>query len=85
MPQTTLFGLPVHDKRYQGDFLSGQIGGWVRHPTIHTVQFRYGEGRVVLTTFRLGRMGITQPVSGAMFHDLVDYITSDACQPTLRI
>jgi hypothetical protein len=85
MPQTTLFGLPVYDKRYQGDFLAGQIGGWVRHPTIHTVQFRYGNGRVVLTTFRLGRQGITQPVSGALFHDLVDYITSDACQPTLAI
>ncbi|MDX2141290.1 MAG: glycoside hydrolase family 2 TIM barrel-domain containing protein [Chloroflexota bacterium] len=85
MPQTTLFGLPVYDERYHADFLAGQVGGWVRHPTVHTVQFRYGNGRIVLTTFRLGRMGITQPISGAMFHDLVDYITSDACQPTLAI
>lgn len=82
MPRGTILGLPVEDRAVQGDFLAGMISGWVRHPAVHTVQFRYGRGRVVMTTFGL-EDALDDPVGIALFHDLVDHLTSDACQPTL--
>jgi hypothetical protein len=86
MPTGVILGLPIEDKTYQRDFLAGQISGWLRHPAIYTVQFRYGRGRVLMTTFTLKEAlqeEIPDPVGVAMLHDLVDYLTSDACQPAL--
>ena len=81
MPDGTLLGLPVEDPAMQGDFLAGMVSGWVGHPAVHTVQFRYGKGRVIMTTFRL-ETGLGQdPVATAMLHDLIDHLHSDACQP----
>ncbi len=87
MPTGVILGLPVEDEMFQGDFLAGQISGWLRHPAIYTVQFRYGRGRVLMTTFTLKEAlqeEIPDPVAIAMFHDLIDHLTSDACQPALR-
>jgi hypothetical protein len=84
MPNHTILGLPVEDPAVQGDFLAGMVAGWVRHPAVHTVQFRYGRGRVVMTTFAFDEALHEDPVSIALFHDLVDHLTSDACQPTLK-
>ncbi len=53
MPTHTILGLPVSDPTVQADFLAGMVSGWVRQPAIHTVQFRYGRGRVIMTTFAL--------------------------------
>jgi len=86
MPLGTLLGLPVEDPTVQADFLAGQISGWINHPAVHTVQFRYGKGRVLMTTFRLKEVLIldpTHPAAVAMLHDLVDHLASDACNPTL--
>lgn len=86
MPKTTIMGLPVEDAELQGDFLAGQISGWVQLPAIHTVQFRFGAGKVLMTTFNLKQELLKQtldPVAIAMFHDLVDHLTSEACQPRL--
>ncbi|MDX2163424.1 MAG: glycoside hydrolase family 2 TIM barrel-domain containing protein [bacterium] len=85
MPQSTLLGMPVTDPAYQADFLAGQVGGWVRHPAVHTVQFRLGRGRVILTTFHLSLNVFMHPVAAAMLHDLVDHLTSEACQPNLTL
>jgi hypothetical protein len=85
MPQGAILGLPVSDASVQQDFLAGQIAGWINHPAIHTVQFRYGRGRVIMTTFAL-RSALTEyhdPLAIAMLHDLIDYLTSDSCQPQL--
>ncbi len=85
MPESVLLGLPVTDSAYHGDFLAGQITGWIGHPAIYTVQFRYGRGRVILTTYPLkGGLG-SHPAAVAMLHDLVDYLVSDACQPALTL
>lgn len=81
-PLGTFVGLPVEDSRYQQDFLAGQITGWVGHPAIHTVQFRYGKGRVIATTFNLRKTLADHPVSVVMLHDLIDHLTTN-CQPTL--
>jgi hypothetical protein len=59
------------------------VSGWVRHPAVHTVQFRYGAGRVVMTTFNF-EDSLDDPVGIALFHDLVDHLHSDACRPVLR-
>jgi hypothetical protein len=84
MPEGTLLGLPVEDPAMQGDFLAGMVSGWVGHPAVHTVQFRYGKGRVVMTTFRLEAGLGWDPVATTMFHDLLDHLLSDACQPALK-
>lgn len=86
-PQSVIVGLPVNDSAYHADFLAGQITGWIGHPALHTVQFRYGAGRVVMTTYSFKEplmAAHADPVAVAMLHDLIDHLTSDACQPTLR-
>ena len=84
MPTATILGLPVDDPAVQPDFLAGMVSGWVGHPAVHTVRFRYGEGIVLMTTFRLAGWLGTDPVATAMFHDLLDHLASDECDPTLR-
>ncbi len=84
MPRLTITGLPVEEPAVQADFLAGQVTGWVNHPAIHTVQFGYGAGRVIMTTFALAGATGTDPVGTAMLHDLVDRLASDQIQPVLR-
>jgi hypothetical protein len=84
IPQHVILGLPFEDARYHGDFLAGQIAGWVQHPAMHTVQFRYGKGRVIMTTYRISETIRQRPMAVAMLHDLIDYLTSEACAPTLK-
>jgi hypothetical protein len=84
MPRFTITGLPVEEAEYQPDFLAGQVSGWVNHPAIHTVRFRYGAGRVLMTTFALAEGIGVEPVGTAMLHDLVDHLASEACQPRLQ-
>jgi hypothetical protein len=85
MPLGAILGLPYKSREAQSDFLAGQIGGWVNLPALHTVQFRYGKGKVIMTTFELGRAlrEYHDPVGIAMLHDLIDYLASEQCQPTL--
>lgn len=83
MPNHVILGLPVEDAAFHQDFLGGQFSGWLRHPAVHTVQFRYGQGRVIMTTYPLKENLAYHPVAIAMLHDLIDYLMSDACQPTL--
>jgi hypothetical protein len=56
----------------------------VHHPAVHTLQFQYGQGRVVMTTFDLLPNLNTHPAATAMFHDLVDYLAEGRCQPKLK-
>ncbi|MBI5668647.1 MAG: hypothetical protein HZC41_11630 [Chloroflexi bacterium] len=86
MPVSTITDLPVENPDIQGDFLAGQVSGWVQLPAVHTVQFRYGSGKVVMTTFNLEKalqQKTPDPVAVAMLHDLIDYVTSEQCQPRL--
>ena len=84
MPRASITGLPLRNPIIQADFLAGTIAGWVNHPAINTLQFRYGQGRVIMTTFALERALPNDPVAVAMLHDLIEYLHSDKCQPTLR-
>lgn len=84
MPHLTILGLPVEDADVQPDFLAGQISGWVNHPAVHTVQFRYGAGRVLMTTFALAQAIGADPVATALLHDLIDWLASERCAPRLR-
>jgi hypothetical protein len=83
MPNSVLVGLPIENAAYHGDFLAGQITGWIGHPALHTVQFRWGKGRVIVTTYALRNALASHPLAVAMLHDLIDYLASEACQPTL--
>jgi hypothetical protein len=84
-PDGVILGLPVTDAAVQGDFLAGQIAGWAQHPALHTVQFRYGQGRVIMTTYPIRESLHFQPLALAMLHDLVDHLSSEACQPVLSM
>ena len=84
MPTGAIVGVPLEDPAVQPDVLAGMVAGWVRHATAHTVQLRYGRGRVVMTTFALEDTVDDDPVAQAMLHDLIDHLASDACRPTLQ-
>jgi hypothetical protein len=84
IPSRTILGLPLEERAVRGDILSGMISGWVGHPATHTVQFRYGKGRVIMTTFGIEQSVPDDPMAVAMFHDLIDHLCSDACQPVLK-
>lgn len=81
MPRHTITGLPVTQAAYHNDFLAGQVTGWVNHPAVQTVQFRFGAGRVIMTTFALAGAFGSDPVGTAMLHDLVDRLA--VCDPKL--
>ncbi|MBX3083443.1 MAG: hypothetical protein KF716_17550 [Anaerolineae bacterium] len=85
-PRGVISNLPVDDATFHDDFLAGQISGWVQLPAIHTVQFKLGRGKVLMTTATLASTiggSDADPVAVAMFHDLVDHLASPACQPKL--
>lgn len=65
----------------QDDVLSGMVAGWVRYPATLTGQFRYGQGKVVISTFDLITPAGRDPVATIMLHDLIAYTGSDRCQP----
>jgi hypothetical protein len=83
MPRGTIVGLPVEDEAVQHDLLAGMVSGWVGNPAVHTVQFRYGRGRVLMTTFKLEE-AYRDAVAVAMLHDLIEHLHSGECQPTLK-
>lgn len=83
MAEGVILGLPVEDPAVQGDFLAGQISGWINHPAIHTVQFRYGRGRVIMTTLALENTLGRDAATTAVFHDLLEHLASADCQPVL--
>ncbi|MEO8288427.1 MAG: glycoside hydrolase family 2 TIM barrel-domain containing protein [Chloroflexota bacterium] len=84
IPTNTILGLPVEDSAVQGDFLAGLVSGWVGHPAVHTVQFRYGKGTVIMTTFRISEGIASDTIATALMLDLIDHLRSDACQPILK-
>ncbi len=88
MPSGSIGGLPQADPSVQRDFLAGSISGWVQRPNIHTVQFGYGHGTVIMTTYALLeslRFGEPDPIGVVMLNDLIDYLVSDLCKPSLHI
>ena len=85
-PTGVICNLPLYDAEFQNDILAGQISGWVQLPTVHTVQFKVGRGKVLMTTANLASNisgSAADPVAVAMFHDLIDYAVSSAFQPKL--
>jgi hypothetical protein len=83
MPDRTIAGLPFASASIQADLVAGRVVGWVHHPTAHTVHFRYGRGRVVMTTFRLRDTFGRDPIATEMVHDLLDLLADDQVVPTL--
>lgn len=89
-PNGVIVGLPVEDAQIHNDLLAGQFSGWIGHFAPHTVAFRYGAGKVIMTTYSLheslatmtGGIDSADPVAVAMTHDLVDYLIK--CDPVLR-
>jgi hypothetical protein len=83
MPERTIAGLPFASASIHDDLVAGRVVGWVHHPTAHTVHFRYGRGRVVMTTFRLRDAFGRDPIATEMVHDLLDFLADDHVVPTL--
>ncbi|MBL8132200.1 MAG: hypothetical protein JNL42_10115 [Anaerolineae bacterium] len=78
MPHGVILGLPLEDPATQANVLAGQLAGWVRHPAVHTVEFAYGQGRVLMTTYPIREALSFQPLALAMLNDLVDHLTGAA-------
>jgi hypothetical protein len=84
------------DAAYKRDILVGAYSEWLRtairspertaHGSITSlvVQFRYKQGRIVMTTLDLLSHLRTDPVARIMFHDLVEYCHTDF-QPTTTL
>jgi len=84
MPRHAILGLPFEEAMAQGDVLAGMVVGWVHHPAAYTVQFRYGKGRVIMTTFLLRHTLGWDPAGTVLLHDLVEHLNSADCQPQLQ-
>lgn len=63
------------------DLLGGLLVGWCERLAGTIVQFRAGQGRVLLCTFTLLPHLGDDPVATVMLHDLIDYLASDRCAP----
>ena len=83
-PKLVILGLPLDVAATSADVLAGMFSGWIGHPAAYTVQFRYGAGRVIMTTFPLRLLYGSHPTATTMLDDLIDYLASDRCQPVLR-
>jgi hypothetical protein len=63
------------------DILSGLFLGWIGFPAAFAAGFRYGEGKVLCTTFELMRSARPDPVSIVLLGDLLNYIASPDFAP----
>ena len=85
IPEFVILGLPLDTEAARADVLSGMFSGWIGHPAAYTVQFRYGTGCVIMTTFPLRLLYGIHPTATTMLDDLLAYLASDRCQPVLRV
>lgn len=63
------------------DIWSGLFLGWVRFPATLAGSFRYGQGKVLATTFELFKNAKTDPVSIVLLGDLLRFVGSKNFQP----
>lgn len=82
LPARVILG---HGERMGGDVLGGLVTGWAHLPTATLCQFRYGLGRVVMSTWQLAEQAGRDPVATALLHDLIAYTASAACQPGMEL
>lgn len=85
-PTRGIADLPLRKNAFDEDILAGEMLGWVQRPHVHSIQFRYGHGRVIMTTYTLlesFRSDQADPFAVVMFNDLIEYLASERCNPTL--
>ncbi len=63
------------------DIRAGLFLGWVRFPAALAAGFRYGEGKVLATTFDLLRRAPRDPVALVMLGDLLRFVASNRFTP----
>ncbi|MBC8101611.1 MAG: hypothetical protein H7Z41_03385 [Cytophagales bacterium] len=63
------------------DILAGLFLGWIGFPAAFAAGFRYGDGKVLCTTFELLRNAKTDPVSVVVLGDLLKYVGSSRFTP----
>jgi hypothetical protein len=68
----------------QGDVLSGMFYGWINDNHATTVQYRVGQGRVVLTTFDSSAYG-RDPFVTHLLNGLIGYVRSPQCAPATAL
>ena len=78
-PRYLLSGVPPQAWR-SGDVLAGEFYGWLNDNHAVTAQFTLGRGKVVVSTFDVTAYG-RDPFTTRLVNGLIDYLSSDACQP----
>jgi hypothetical protein len=63
------------------DIWSGLFLGWVQYPAAFAAGFRYGDGKVLATTFDLLRYADRDPVGVVMLGDLLRFAAGDKFAP----
>jgi hypothetical protein len=93
LPQTTQFDFTFQNvtpkrvlvgfdsDRDFDDLWAGLFLGWVHFPATFAGGFRYGEGKVLATTFDLLRHAGRDPVGVVMLGDLLRFVASDRFAP----
>jgi hypothetical protein len=77
--------IPALDGLEASDVLMGTFRGWGANEAAITAQARYGKGRVLVTTLGLSSSGRSDPLARAILVRLLQYVTSENCQPTSQI
>jgi hypothetical protein len=79
VPRRVLVGWDAEED--SEDILAGLFLGWIGFPAAFAAGFRYGEGKVLCTTFELMRSARPDPVSIVLLGDLLSYIDSPGFAP----
>jgi hypothetical protein len=78
LPDYVISGIPPGEFR---DVLAGMYVGWLYLNSATVMQLSAGEGKLILTTFKLNGKNLQDPFSVALLNALKTYILSETCQP----
>lgn len=79
IPNQVLLGW--HNERDFADIQSGMVVGWVHAPVNLMAQCRWGNGRLLATTFKLESAFGDDPVATVLLHNLIGYLGSSRFRP----
>jgi hypothetical protein len=68
-PDHVISGL--QPREFASDVHAGIFVGWVHHVAALVAERRFGQGRLLISTFRLGERLLSQPVAAIMVRDLI--------------
>jgi hypothetical protein len=74
-PEHVITGISPRD--FASDVHAGLFVGWLHHITALVAERRYGNGRLLISTFRLREHLTENPVAAIMLHDMIAHLTKE--------